>query len=289
MLNARPRPVRSCQEHIYKLEEMIVDLLAVKDCVHLNEQLVDTYRNKVVAFWQKLECPESAAALSEWSSGGSSRSGQHNFVTQSYDGHYSFGLSGDFGRQQNKAAAVPVVRHSAHSPPPTAEAIRGALKAAFNRLPPIKSIDEDTEGMKRLLILVTKARAITMSHWKDVRLLSDIFSWAFEKLPAVQQALYCEQYNGERKWLRDLRNFIQDELHIYSLQCFADAEEQQAEEEEEEVAMVVGNCWYCKTAGHQMKRCPVLGSTLCPKCFNWSHSEQRCPNSMLFVKLEDIY
>lgn len=163
MLNARPRPVRSCQEHIYKLEEMIVDLLAVKDCVHLNEQLVDTYRNKVVAFWQKLECPESASALSEWSSGGSSRSGQHNFVTQSYDGHYSFGLSGDFGRQQNKAAAVPVVRHSAHSPPPTAEAIRGALKAAFNRLPPIKSIDEDTEGMKRLLILVTKARAITMS------------------------------------------------------------------------------------------------------------------------------
>ncbi len=136
-----------------------------------------------------------------------------------------------------------------------------------------------------MLFYVYNNDHLSHQHWKDIRLLTDIFTWAFEKLPDTQQTLYCEQYNGERKWLRDLRNFIQDELHIYNLERFEEAEKQSGEE----TPVVMGNCWYCKTAGHLMNQCPVLASTLCPKCFHWSHSEQRCPNAMLYVKLEDIF
>ncbi len=159
MLNVVPRPVRSCQEHIYKLEEMIVDLLMVANGDNgqqQGDQLVTKYRDMVVTYWQKLECPDSVGV---WSPG---RPPQYNLVSQSYQGN-SFGSPGDspINTGWHKSKAIADCNHSLTVP--SANAIRDTLEAAFDRLSPVESIDTETEGMKRLLILVTKARAITMS------------------------------------------------------------------------------------------------------------------------------
>lgn len=47
-------------------------------------------------------------------------------------------------------------------------------------------------------------------------------------------------------------------------------------------------CFYCKLPNHFAVHCPILVSTLCVKCFKFGHTDWKCNNDMVFIRLADI-
>lgn len=175
MFNIWPRPNASLKQHLVQLEEAMSVLPAIRG----SARLLKAYRRKAIHFGQILEREEG----------------------------YLFGgtMLTPYGANGNPSFAYQSSRLPYKKPGgwlPSAEMVRSKLKAAFAGLDQVRNLEEDFEAMKSLLVLVTKARALTMPYWKNVRLLSDIFTYAFEKLPPLQQQLYQKEYNGEKKWLR---------------------------------------------------------------------------------------
>lgn len=176
MFNIWPRPNASLKQHLVQLEEAMAVLPAIRG----STRLLKSYRRKAIHFAQILEREEGYLL------GGT-------MLTP-------YGTSGNpvsFAYQSN-----PLPYKKSGGWLPSAEMVRSKLKVAFAGLDQVRNLEEDFEAMKRLLVLVTKARALTMPYWKNVRLLSDIFTYAFEKLPPLQQQLYQKEYNEDKKWLR---------------------------------------------------------------------------------------
>lgn len=190
LLSTQPRPVKVIWEHIGKLEGMITRLPEEGGA-----RLVDQFRNKAVFYWQQLELGSLYHHFWPPPNGNSfwTPAPLPFEVRPPLVGPCESIMTPYTGEQYATRR---------QEPPPNAEAIRATLKHAFASLAPVVSLESDLERMKELLMLVTKARALTMPHWKNVPLLSEIFSMAFEKLPVVQQKLYRQEYNRDKKWLR---------------------------------------------------------------------------------------
>lgn len=183
LLNARPQPVNSLKEHIDQLEKAILFLPKEQHA------LANAYRDKVTQFWQLFEYGEAAQVVgkdagktlppvfqsyyhSDSFAPASARpnsffnSGGHR---ESSDGFKPF-VGGDEEAdddegyyEQGRVTPRPPFRHQSQSGlSPSPEQVRSKLRQAFDRLGKISSIEEDFEGMKELLLLVTKARALTM-------------------------------------------------------------------------------------------------------------------------------
>ena len=172
LLSAHPRPFKSLHEHIAKLESLVG-----KMSDDLNSTRLDQYREQVVRFWQQFEFIGVESQSSQQPS-----ENQMEFFNVCAP---SFSTNLDRKIHSNGNPVTPGL--SIGSSPPTADMIRTIIKKAFDQLHPVKSVETDLDGMKQLLMLVTKARALCITHWKNVALLSDIFTFAFSKLPLVQQ------------------------------------------------------------------------------------------------------
>ena len=204
LFNARPQPTICLKQHIGWLEEAI-GKLAKKDYQN-GFHLVEVYRDKVIHYWQLFEYCELSVF-------GDTLPPPTN-DTQPFSRYGPTTIASSIPTSYDKS--LHGTRASANvDSRPSPDKILSVMKSAFDKLSKIESIESDFEGMKNLLILVTKARALTMPWWKNVVLLSTIFSYAFDKLPVALQEIYNKEYNGKKKWLRDLRLFIQKEIDMF--------------------------------------------------------------------------
>lgn len=169
LFSARPQPVVTLKEHITQLEKAIAFLPKQKP------RLIELYRDKVIQYWQLFEYGEMAQV-----GGKEPAPATLPPVFQSY--HHSgppplanggsvlnagdnYALFGDWGTGGGDAVFARFRRpgqwEREQQSLPSAEIVRETLRAAFDRLGKISSL-ENFEGMKALLVLVTKARALTM-------------------------------------------------------------------------------------------------------------------------------
>ena len=170
LFSARPQPVVTLKEHITQLEKAIAFLPKQKP------RLIELYRDKVIQYWQLFEYGEMAQVggkepapatlppvFQSYHHSGPPPLANGGSVLNAGD---SYALFGDWGTGGGDAAFSRFRRpgqwEREQQSLPSAEIVRETLRAAFDRLGKISSLEENFEGMKALLVLVTKARALTM-------------------------------------------------------------------------------------------------------------------------------